>query len=218
MAGIRIARFDRSARRPTSHQAGVIRNVEVCFLRVRIMARTASLTKDRSEVIVVGDFFVGSERHDALYEQHGARSARKGESQKTLAWSPRRPGSDPGHNNFRRLSNHQWLKRNSRELSNAQKTSSSGGPGSFTPASCVSIALCSSSVGRRVTLRKYNSLITCGGVFFSSSKRFTTPPSLTFACTFSPFIRCSACPRFGSIFTSHEQTVSREARPNVVRK
>src|SRR5258708_7424534 len=111
MAGIRIARFDRGARRPASHQAGVIRNVEVCFLRVRIVARTASLAKDRSKLIVIGDFFLGSAGGDDLYEQHEARSASKSGSQKTLAWSPRRPGSDPGHNNLRRLSNHQWLKR-----------------------------------------------------------------------------------------------------------
>ena len=36
--------------------------------------------------------------------------------------------------------------------------------------------------------------------------------------TVSPLSRCSACDSVGSIFTSHEQTVSRVARPKVVRK
>ena len=48
--------------------------------------------------------------------------------------------------------------------------------------------------------------------------RFTTPPSSTFCETVLPLSRCRACERFGSIFTSQEQTVSRVARPNVRRK
>ena len=56
------------------------------------------------------------------------------------------------------------------------------------------------------------------GVFLSAKRRSSSFPSRIRFVTVSPFNRCSACDRFGSIFTSQEQTVSRVARPNVVRK
>ena len=103
-------------------------------------------------------------------------------AEERLARSPRRRCFDPRAQSTGGVSStHQWLKRNSRELSNAQKTSSSGGPGSFTPALRFD-ALFRLSVGRRLTLRRYNSLITCGGVFFSSSSRFNDAAFLHLRC------------------------------------
>ena len=60
--------------------------------------------------------------------------------------------------------------------------------------------------------------MTCSGVCLSVSNNFTTPPSSIFFWTVVPFRRCSVWERFGSIFTSHEHTVARVARPKVVRK
>ena len=45
-----------------------------------------------------------------------------------------------------------------------------------------------------------------------------TPPCWILLLVVSPLRRWRACERVGSIFTSHEQTVSRVARPKVVRK
>ena len=42
---------------------------------------------------------------------------------------------------------------------------------------------------------------------------FNTPPSAILLVTVSPLIKCNAWERLGSIFTSHEQTVARVARP-----
>ena len=85
------------AGRAAVHQAGIIRDVEVGFLRVRIVAGTAALAEDRGELVVVGDLSSSAaQRGDDLNEQHEARSASKGGSQKTLACAA---GSDPGHNN-----------------------------------------------------------------------------------------------------------------------
>ena len=58
----------------------------------------------------------------------------------------------------------------------------------------------------------------CGGVFFSASRWPIRLPAAIFCVVVSPLSRCSDCDSVGSSFTSHEQTVSRVARPKVVRK
>src|SRR5690242_6508746 len=77
MAGVRIAWLDRRTGRPASYQAGVIRHVEVRFLRIQIVARAAPLPKYGSEVIIVGDLFLGSGRSEDLDEQCENRGASK---------------------------------------------------------------------------------------------------------------------------------------------
>jgi hypothetical protein len=104
MAGVGIARLDRGARRSASHQAGVIRNVEISFLFVRIVAGAASLTQDGSEMVVVGDLLIRGGRGEDLYKQYECGSACRRGSQKTLAYAS---GYNRGQNNLRRLSRHQ---------------------------------------------------------------------------------------------------------------
>ena len=58
----------------------------------------------------------------------------------------------------------------------------------------------------------------CAGVFFSWSILPTRFPCAIFGSTVSPLSRCRLCDSVGSSRTSHEQTVSRVGRPNVVRK
>jgi hypothetical protein len=53
--------------------------------------------------------------------------------------------------------------------------------------------------------------------FFSLTQRVTRPPDWIFCWTLSPFRRCSAWERLGSIFTSQVQTLSRVVRPKVRR-
>src|SRR5688500_6895386 len=73
------------------------------------------------------------------------------------------------------------------------------------------------SLGLRARHRTYNSSTTSSG-FFVFRSVFTTLPSLIFSLVVLPLSKCNACERLGSVFTSHEQTLSRVARPNVVRK
>ncbi len=61
-------------------------------------------------------------------------------------------------------------------------------------------------------------MINSSGGFLESSSRLATPPALILSFEVLPLSRWSACESVGSIFTSHEQGVSRVARPKVVRK
>lgn len=96
-----------------------------------------------------------------------------------------------------------------------------GGPDIFLSGSAISKPSSfafSFEVGLRLKVRTYNSSMISAGAFFSIRRRPTRLPAAIFCVVVSPLSRCSDCDSVGSSLTSHEQTVSRVARPKVVRK
>ena len=68
-----IAGFDGGARCAALHQFEIVGYVEVSFLRSRIVTRTATLPKNRRDVVIVGDLVIAA---------RDARGAQNGECQR----------------------------------------------------------------------------------------------------------------------------------------